>query len=155
MSTRAIIMYADKKDEIDHEAINLYIHSDGYPEGVKRWLIPFLESEGAQSRINDKSYLFSWLLTHYNINYMLRYCLRFEGKTFAEEMEKRDNYEPKGKDILKARHFAGSGIVEGLGYEEEFIYVISPVFENMVCTGCIVQVFDADFYYIDEWEVKQ
>ena len=165
MSTRARILIENNERNLNIndiiepiEQTNLYIHSDGNPNHLFKWLEPFLKSEGAKARANHNNYLMAWICSHYCINEMAKYIFAFYEVQGIKNIDKFLNYyEPKGKDILKLKDFRGIGIDDYIGgFDIDYNYIITPIISNkqkLEEIGFKIYVCDTYFKIIEIKEV--
>jgi len=116
MSTRCqITFYPEEPKSLNNFVTNVYIHSDGYPEGIIPRIKPFLENWKKTRGIKDISYCAARLLQHL--------CNDFD----------KDLDDSKTGKIYKQ---LGFGIMNDFQGDIEYLYAIYP---NKII------VYDIDF----------
>ena len=137
MSTHASIIFLDTDiNNINFKEIkpsiifdgkeSIYIHCDGYIEGVLKWLCPFLQLRGSGQRQSDSNYLIGWCISYYLTKTMTKYLMRFKADSLEKEWKQRENYIFNINDFEKLTDLRGAGIYNLNEIWSEFLYIVTP-----------------------------
>ena len=170
MSTHALILIVDESlgDSLTPENLknlggipSVYIHADGYPSFMLKFLREFLKLPASISRRWDAPYLLGGLISYYNIDEMSPFLIdfeRLEGRemTTKERREHQRAYKFNKIDFYYFSEWRGIGVYPFNSVEVDYIYIITsnnskdaPYFNIYVLDG-----FDFKFIGVFDEEVS-